>query len=271
MAGALGGGKLARTVASMGQSAAVNAAMGAVNKFVPVQAQRAVNVGAGAVGDLMRGDLDGAGLRLLGSGLLNQYLPGFGGGVASQIAFWETPTPLFGGISPNEAKRIYDDMRGQTLAKKNLWLLEVTSRLQGGGLNMPDIFNLFATELEYAPLTLSGDKHHVGGAVIDAVRTSEPVELRLTTLDDTAGSLKKWFSAHCAAVVAADGTVSEPDAYAVKISVLHAFITSESNQGGHEDIGLFRPANLDVSLSRREDGLQELQMTFMQLDTFMAP
>ena len=53
---ALGGGKLAQTVVGMGKSAAVNAGMNAVNKHIPIQAQRAINVGAGAVGDLMNGD-----------------------------------------------------------------------------------------------------------------------------------------------------------------------------------------------------------------------
>ena len=62
-----------------------------------------------------------------------------------------------------------------------------------------------------------------------------------------------------------------PAQYAIKIRVVHSFVTTGSNRGGYEDIGLFRPSSLDVSLSRREDGLQEMQMTFSQLDTFMRP
>lgn len=267
----LGGGKLAQAVVGMGKSAAVHAGMNAVNKYIPIQAQRALNVGAGAAGDLMRGDWDAAGLRLLDSGLLNEFLPGFGGGAASQAVYWDTATPLLGGISPSEAKRIYDQVRGERLAKKNLWLLEVTSNLNNGARNMPDRFNLFATEVEYSPLIVAGDKHRVGGAVIDAVQGAEPVELRMTTLDDQAGSLKKWFAAHHGAAAPRDGTVGVPDSFAITIRVVHSFITAESNRGGYEDIGLFRPVNLDVSLSRREDGLQEVQMTFSQLDTFMRP
>jgi hypothetical protein len=268
---ALGGGKLASTVVGMGQSMAVNAGMNAVNKYVPIQAQRALNVGAGAVGDLMKGDWDGAGLRVLGSGLLNELLPGFGGGAASQAAFLGTPTPLLGGISPAEAKSIYAQVRGERRAKKNLWLLEVTSRLAGGALNMPDRFNLFATEVEYAPYIIAGDKTRVGGAVVDCAQGSEPVDMRLTTMDDESGSLKRWFEAHHAAVAARDGTLGVPDEYAIRIRVVHSFITPGSNRGGYESVGLFRPVNLDLSLSRREDGLQELQMSFSQLDTFMRP
>ena len=268
---ALGGGKLAQTVVGMGKSAAVNAGMNAVNKHIPIQAQRAINVGAGAVGDLMNGDWNSAGLRVLDSGLLNELLPGFGGGVASQVAYWGAATPLLGGISAREAKRIYDQVRGERLAKKNLWLLEVTSALNNGSMNMPDRFNLFATEVEYSPFIIAGDKRRVGGAVVDAVQGAEPIELRMTTLDDQAGSLKMWFEHHAAAVAAKDGTVGVPANYAIRIKLVHSFITPESNRGGYQSSGLFRPVNLDASLSRREDGLQEVQMTFSQLDTFMRP
>lgn len=264
---ALGGSKLAQTVTNMGKSMASNAAMNLVNKYVPLKAQNAINAGAGAVGDLMRGDWDSAGMRVLDSGLLNNLLPGMGG-VASQTKFWGGPTPLFGGISPTEAKRIYDEMRGQRLSKKNLWLIEVSSRLQGDASQR---FNLFATEVEYEPFVLAGEKRRVGGAVVDSVQGAEPVELRLTTMDDQAGSLKKWFAAHHGTAAARDGTVGVPDAYAITIKVVHSFITRDSNRGGYEDIGLFRPVNLSLSLSRREDGLQEVQMTFSQLDTFMRP
>lgn len=264
---ALGGSKLAQTVTNMGKSMASNAAMNLVNKYVPLKAQHAINAGAGAVGDLMRGDWDSAGMRLLDSGLLNNLLPGMSG-VASQTKFWGGPTPLFGGISPTEAKRIYDEMRGQRLSKKNLWLIEVSSRLQGDASQR---FNLFATEVEYEPFVLAGEKRRVGGAVVDAVQGAEPVELRLTTMDDQTGSLKKWFAAHHGAAASRDGTVGVPDTYAITIKVVHSFITRDSNRGGYEDIGLFRPVNLSVSLSRREDGLQEVQMTFSQLDTFMRP
>lgn len=264
---ALGGSKLAQTAANMGKSIASNAAMNLVNKYVPITAQRAINTGAGAIGDLARGDWDAAGMRLLDSGLLNDILPG-GSGIASQTRFWGASTPLYGGISPGEAKRIYDEMRGQKLSKKNLWLIEVSSRLSGDASQR---FNMFATEIEYEPFNLTGEKRRVGGVMVDTIQGSEAVELRLTTLDDNAGTLKKWFAAHHGAASARDGTVGVPDAYAITFKIVHAFITRDSNRGGYEDVGLFRTGNMAVSLSRREDGLQELQMTFSQLDTFMRP
>lgn len=265
---ALGGSKIAQTVTKMGQSMASNAAMNLVNKYVPIQAQRMINVGSGAVGDLLQGNWDAAGMRLLDSGLLNNLLPSGIGGLASQTMYWGAPTPLLGGISPTEAYNIYQEARGQKLAKKNLWLIEVSSRLKG---DMSQRFNLFATEVEYEPFTITGEKRRVGGAVIDAVQGGEPVEMRLTTIDDQEGTIKRWFAAHYGAVAAQDGTIGVPDSYAITIKVVHAFITRASMRGGYEDIGMFRPANMAVSLSRREDGLEEVQMTFSQLDTFMRP
>ncbi len=266
-ANAMGGGKLATTVSGMGANMATNAAMNLVNKHIPIQAQRALNVGAGAVGDIMNGNWEGAGMRLLDSGMLNNLFPGMSG-VASQTMYWGASTPLFGGISPTEARRIYDDMRGHRLSKKNLWLIEVSSKLMGS--SELERFNMFATDVEYAPFTISGEKRKVGGAVVDSVQGGEPVELRLTTMDDQSGSLKKWFAAHYSKAARKDGTVGVPASYAITIKVVHAFITRGSNRGGYEDIGLYRPANLEFSLSRREDGLQDVQMTFSQLDTFMT-
>jgi hypothetical protein len=57
---ALGGGKLAKTVTSMGQSMASNAAKNLVNKYVPLQAQRIINVGGGALGDVLQGNWEDA-------------------------------------------------------------------------------------------------------------------------------------------------------------------------------------------------------------------
>ena len=264
---ALGGGALANAVTSKLGGMATNAAANLVNKHLPLPAQWAMNVGGGAVGDIMAGNFEGAGLRLLEEGALEKLLS-LAGGATAQSAYWGTPTPVFGGITPSEAMHILEDMGDQKLAKKNLFLLEVSSPLMG---DVSQRLNMFCTELDYSPLTISGEKRRVGAASVDIVQSAEPVDLRMTTMDDKLGTVKRWFEAHCSAAAAADGTVGVPGAYAIKIKIVHAFITQGSNWGGYKNIGLFRPANLEVSLSRREDALQELQLTFAQLDTFMEP
>ena len=267
-AAALGGGRTVTALGTVGTNVATSAAEKLINDNVSQQAQRLINVGGGAIGDLMHGDWDAAGMRLLSSGLLNQFFPG-ASGIASQMAYWGTPTPLFGGISPAEAKAIYDRLRGEPLSKKNLWLIEtVSSPLHG---DIAERFNLFATEIEYTPYTVAGEKRKVGGSTIDVVQGTEPTELRITTLDDQTGTLRRWFKGQHSAVAAGDGTVGVPSDYLIKFKIVHSFITSTSNAGGYEDIGQFRPVSMDLSLSRREDGLQEIQMTFTQLDSFMEP
>lgn len=263
--GALGGGPLANTVATIGTGMAKNAVMAQVNKAIPMQVRGAVNAGARIAGDLMAGDWNSAGMRLLDSGLLDQFIPGMGG-VASQAAYWGRPTPLFGGLSPTEARQLSEESQAITRARRNLFLIEVSSALQG---DVSSAFNMFVQDLDYSPFTLSGDKRKVGAATIDSVIGGEPTELRMTTLDDKQGTIKRWFRDHQAAVAGEDGTVGVPGAYAVTIKVVHAFITRASSRGGYEDIGLFRPVNMDMSLSRREDALAELTMTFTQLDTHM--
>jgi len=267
IAGALGGGTFGKAVSNIGTSMARNAAVGLVNKYVPAKVQRLANAGTGALGDIMNGDFNNAGLRLLDSGLLSEFLPGMDG-VGSQARYWGTPTPLFGGITPAEARSIYQEMRSNQYCRKNLWLIEVESWLLD---DVSGRFNMFAIDLEYTPLTISGEKRKIGAAHVDCVNSSDPIELRMTTMDDTSGFVKSWFRTHCAAAAAPDGTVGVPSEYAIKIKVVHGFITQSSNLGGYQDLGLFRCASMDVSLSRREDGLQELPLTFVQLDTFIKP
>jgi len=258
----LGGGALAQ----MGAGLAGGAAQSLANKYAPPQVQNFVNTGAAVREAWMNGDWQGAGATALGAAL-NALTPHLSG-LAAQAAYWGRPTPLLGGLTPTAARAIYDQMRWQKLARKNLWLIEVSSALAG---NFSQRFNMFATDLEYSPYIVSGNKRQLGGAVGDGVQGCEATELRLTTLDDDQGTIKRWFAMHHAQVVAQDGTVGVPSSYAIQFKVVHAFITQDSRRGGYEDIGLFRPANLDVSLSRREQAMEELQMTFSQMDTFMPP
>lgn len=262
---AMGGGKLATHATKWATNAAIKAAEGLVNKHVPPQLARAIDAAGGMVGDVMSGDYEGAAIRLLDSGVLTKYLPGLGG-IASQANYWGTPTPLLGGISPTEAKQIHDEVRSTSLAKRNLFLLEVSSPLQG---DVSSRFNLFATDVEYSPFIVSGEKRRVGSASVDSVNSGDPVEMRITTMDDKSGFIKRWFVTHAGTAAPRDGTVSPPATYAIRVRVVHAYITNASNRGGYEDVGWFRPASMEVSLSRREDSLEELQLSFTQLDTFM--
>ncbi|MCK9394246.1 MAG: hypothetical protein M0Q44_01480 [Methylobacter sp.] len=264
---ALGGSAFGKAVSNIGTSMASNAAAGLANKYIPASMQRMATTGFGALGDVMSGNLDNAGVRLLDSGMLSEFLPGMAG-IGAQARFFGTPTPLFGGISPAEAKQIYQEMRSINFCRKNLFLIEVSSRLLG---DISSRFNMFVVDLDYSPMTITGEKRKIGAAHIDLVNSSDPVELKITTMDDTDGFVKEWFRVHHAATASSDGTVGLPIEYAIKIKVVHGFITQGSNYGGYQDLGLFRVADLSVSHSRREDALQEVSLSFVQMDTFMAP
>lgn len=260
---ALGGGPLAAATVGIGEVMVGSAVQGAINARIPPVVRTALGAGGGAIGDIMQGNWQAAGLRLLDSGLLDELFPD-GGGARSQARYWSTPNPLFGGITPREAKAIYEACRAETYAKKNLWLIEVTN---AAGVSEGK-FNLFATEVEYAPFTVTGEKRRVGAAMVDAVTGGEATELRIVTLDDAKGTLRSWFALQSSLVEHQDGTVGVPDEYKVGIRIMHG-VVSRTQQVAYEDKGLFRPVSVEYSLSRREDGMQELQMSFTQLDTFM--
>jgi hypothetical protein len=196
------------------------------------------------------------------AGLL-RFLPGER---IANVRFLNSISPLWGGITALQAKRIYKEAQYAGHVKKNLFLLKVNSP----GWDASKNFNLFATDIEYSPFIISGEKTKVGGAVLDRAEGCEPVELTITTFDDQQGTLKDWFSAHHAAIAHKDGTLGVPADYAVKIEICHGIIM-EDLKPAWSDIGQFRPSNLNVSLSRREDALEELQMTFSQMHTFMLP
>jgi hypothetical protein len=264
LASALGGGSLGGAVAGIGETMARNAVQGAINDTIPAAVRNALGAADGALSDLAHGDWNAAGLHLLDAGLLDGVLGSAFGGARSSSRFMGSKTPLLGGITPKEAIAIYQRMRAETLAKKNLFMVEVAN---AAGV-VEGKFNLFATEVEYAPHTVSGEKRRVGAATVDAVTGGEPTDIRIVTLDDAAGTLKNWFARQSAMVENDDGTVGLPAQYAVRIRVMHG-VVSASQKGGYEDKGLFRPASIEFPLSRREDGMQELQMSFTQLDTFM--
>lgn len=262
---ALGGGKLATAAAKAGTSMGASIASNKMNSAVPAHLRNAINTGAMAGGQLLNGDWEGAALSVLESGEVDKVLGNVLGGQASQGRYWARASQLYGGITPTEARRIYGDAISARRAKKNLFLLKVGSALSG---DFSQTFNLFCTDIDLNPMNITGEKRRVGSAMVDCVQSSEAVELRITTMDDRSGTLKRWFEDHAAAVASRDGTVGVPADYAITFTIQHAFV---GDARGFEGKGLYRAASYEVGLSRREDALEEIQMTFTQLDTFMRP
>lgn len=173
--------------------------------------------------------------------------------------------PLFGGVTLKRAKEIHREAVATPWARKNLFHVTVDSPIAIGN-GATNIFNLFCIGADYSPITLTGTKHAIGTSVVDVLKATESIDLRLTTLDDTAGTLKSWFTNLARLAAPSDGTVNVPADFATRFTIRHAFIDGER---GFPDRALFRPGALETSLSRTDQGMQELTMTFVQLDTFM--
>lgn len=264
---ALGGGKLAKAVTGAAANMGAGALSSKINSHIPASMRNAINAGAKAGGQLLEGDWQGAVLTGIESGEIDRLIGGVVGGAASQGRYWSGANRLYGGITPRDARQLAATVIATRRAKRNLFLIEVGSPLAG---DFSETFNLFCTDVEITPMNVTGDKRRVGGAQIDSPQSSEAVELRITTLDDQQGSLKRWFEEHAAAVAARDGTFGVPASYAITITLRHAFV-GDAARAGFSSAGLYRAVSYDNSLSRREDALEEIQMTFTQLDTFMRP
>lgn len=258
---AAGGGPLAKNIADRAATMAGDAASNSMNSYLTPEMRRAINLGAGVTEDILRGgSIEDAAVKILDSGIADKVL-----GKLAGRNHMNKKSQLWGGISASEAKRLHNQAITAKRAKKNLFLLKVTSALQG---DFSQEFNLFCTDIEHTPLILAGDRVQIGGAVVDLPTSNEVDELRITTMDDRFGSIKKWMERQGAAVVARDGTVGIPAQYAVTITIEHAFV---GDTKGFESKGLYRAVTYESSLSRRDDALEEITLSFTQLDTFMRP
>jgi hypothetical protein len=133
---------------------------------------------------------------------------------------------------------------------ENLFHVAVESPLTISNANITtNLFNVFCLGVDYSPITLTGEKRNIGTAVADILKATEAIELRLTTLDDTAGTLKSWFTNLSALAAPSDGTVNVPADFATRFTIRHAFIDGEN---GLPDKALFRPGSLEISLSRAD-------------------
>lgn len=253
---------------------------GKLKGLLPSNAGSLVDLGKNVLSQKL--GVEGVASSILNSNILRSNFP-LASNLLDQALFMNTPSPVFGGITPQEAKNIYSKIASAKHSRKNLFLLEIAdltnakdgSRdgirdgiIEPGYDGIDGTFNLFATEVSYSPWTITGEKRKVGGVSIDTVNASEPMDMRITTLDDEKGALKKWFAGKCKQAVHSDGTVGVPADYLVKVSLLHSFINSKLGKDGYRDVVYMRPANIDMDLSRRENAMQEITMTFVQFDNF---
>ena len=131
--------------------------------------------------------------------------------------------------------------------------------------------DLLAMDVSYNDALL-GDHTQLGASFVDRANGRQPIEMNLTTMDDERGSLKLWFDAKMEQVAKRDGTFGLPVQYAVEIEVVHA-IPSDQVENSHlayRRMHLMRATSVQHDLSRRDQAVAEVQMTFAQVDPFMS-
>lgn len=188
-----------------------------------------------------------------------------------------TPTPLLGGMSTEDALDVMRQMRNAKLTRKNLFYLRVED------LTPPEIsydslngaiacasFDMFALDVSYGPSSLTGEKTSIGSGFIDKLTGSEATEMSITTMDDERGTLKRWFEGKVSQAARSDGTFGLPRDYCVNIEVVHA-VPSPDVRGSdlaYRSQFTMRPVAMQLDLSRRDQAMQELQLSFSQFDSF---
>lgn len=180
----------------------------------------------------------------------------------------DKPSKLIGGLTLAKLRELHDTHRGEAWAKKNLWMLRIRNLNGGTSLDI----NLFAVDVSYSAYAVQGDAVMIGSGSFDNVTNSERTEMRVTTMDNEYGEVKRWFKERHDVMCRADGTFGLPIEYLFRVDVLHAFSDEsvEDAETGMKETFIMRPGTMDIDLSRREDAMQEIQMTFVQWDTFAA-
>lgn len=175
---------------------------------------------------------------------------------------------LTGGLSLSNYRKTLDEFARIDLARKNLFMFNAVNVTSG---TAPDL-NMFVIDYSVSPFTARGEQVTIGAGSFDNVSGVETVRLSVTTYDDLGGSIKTWFKNLKRLMAPGDGTVGLPLDYLVRITLTSAFANSkaEGSDGAYIDTWIMRPEAIEHEGSRREDGMQELRLSFVQWDTFSS-
>lgn len=189
---------------------------------------------------------------------------------AGTKAIW-TPAPHWGGLKGNDYFDLFHESAMTAKAWKNLFWVSIEDRNpNGASRDLGSMWNMLATDVTFGPATMPGEAVSVGGANIDKLTGTERTEVRITTLDDSRGSIKRWFLGKAAQVADSDGSFGLPVDYLVKVRITHMAPTNQGSDDARlRHVFLMRPGTIEFELSRTEAALESLQMSFVQFDTFM--
>lgn len=258
------------TGSSMPKKDITNLLQGAVLDRLPGPARAAASRVVRNLAEQRKGN-DALALARNSSGVMVGDAPQFAGPGNPALHGGGT-TPLFGGLSAERALQMFKEATNTARAWKNLWHIKIEEKVppleapQGlGGL-----INMLAIDLNFGPCTIAGDQVQIGSGVVDRVTGTERVDLELTTYDDAAGSVQRWFIGKCNQIAQQGGTFGLPINYLVRVTITEMDVeggASPSNRMVHRL--WMRPVSYTNDLSRRTPELKEIQLRFTQWDSFL--
>lgn len=196
--------------------------------------------------------------------------------------FEDQRNPLLGNLTPRQVMEIQAKVAAARPSRKNLFYIRISDPSMNamGPAASFGLFDLLALDVSYSSATVVGDKVPIGSAVLDKVTGIEAVEIQVTTIDDETGSLKRWFDYKVRQIANGDGTFNVPSSYAFEMEIAHSVpdphgttpdFSDEEKARIYSDKYRVRAVSIQHELSRRDQALQELQMTFTQVDTWNQP
>ena len=179
---------------------------------------------------------------------------------------------LWGGVTFDEYRKNFVRAASVKHSWKNLFHVQIAERtpVDESAFLSEGFINMLALDVSLTPYTLPGESVPIGSANMDRLASSERVEIRMTTMDDERGSIKRWFMSKCAQATHKYGTFGLPSDYLMTLTLTHmASARTELSDPRLSQRWLVRPANIDLELSRRAPELEELPLSFVEFDTFM--
>lgn len=179
-----------------------------------------------------------------------------------------TPLALTGGLTLTEFRELWLKAK-QTYAKKQFFNVRIVDFGLPESLGLSeqdDIFNYLAIDVSYSD-TVGGQVKNIASYQSDQVTGLERKVFRITFLDRHDGVIERYFKHKKESMFNDDGTINCPNAYSLALGI-HK-IDVETGQSYLSQGHLVRIESIDYELSRRDGGLIELPVTFVELDKFM--
>lgn len=178
--------------------------------------------------------------------------------------------PYMGNLSIWDVWQNYKLMNVDNLSRKNFFVLEINDRSNSAPTSnghKHSQFNLLCTSLSFNSFDIQGEAVQIGAVELDKPSANAKTTMTVTVYDDTVGTIKRWAERKALMIAASDGTFMPPAHYVFEVRVV--FGSNIADSAFYEQIYLMRVQTMPHELSRTEQGLEELQLTFTQADTFM--